>query len=346
MYVKEELQTIRALILEMMKALCEKASEHIHTVMPGYTHLQRAQPVTLAHVFMAYGNMLRRDCVRLKNTLALMDEMPLGSGALAATTYPIDRQFVCEKLGFAKITDNSMDGVSDRDYCMEAAADCSILMVHLSRICEEIILWCTWEFRFAELDDAFSTGSSIMPQKKNPDVCELIRGKSGRVFGDLMTLLSMQKGLSLAYNKDMQEDKEALFDVLDTVKHSLQVLIPMFETMRFNVENMKQAALGGFINATDCADYLTKKGVPFRDAYRTIGELVAWCIAHRCALNDVELDVLKQFHPLFEEDVYAAIDLQTCVAQRKVPGGPAPEAVQAQISALTQFIGKEEEQNA
>ncbi len=250
------------------------------------------------------------------------------------------------QLGFAKITDNSMDGVSDRDYCMEAAADCSILMVHLSRICEEIILWCTWEFRFAELDDAFSTGSSIMPQKKNPDVCELIRGKSGRVFGDLMTLLSMQKGLSLAYNKDMQEDKEALFDVLDTVKHSLQVLIPMFETMRFNVENMKQAALGGFINATDCADYLTKKGVPFRDAYRTIGELVAWCIAHRCALNDVELDVLKQFHPLFEEDVYAAIDLQTCVAQRKVPGGPAPEAVQAQISALTQFIGKEEEQNA
>ncbi len=346
MYVKEELQTIRALILEMMKALCEKASEHIHTVMPGYTHLQRAQPVTLAHVFMAYGNMLRRDCVRLKNTLALMDEMPLGSGALAATTYPIDRQFVCEKLGFAKITDNSMDGVSDRDYCMEAAADWSILMVHLSRICEEIILWCTWEFRFAELDDAFSTGSSIMPQKKNPDVCELIRGKSGRVFGDLMTLLSMQKGLSLAYNKDMQEDKEALFDVLDTVKHSLQVLIPMFETMRFNVENMKQAALGGFINATDCADYLTKKGVPFRDAYRTIGELVAWCIAHRCALNDVELDVLKQFHPLFEEDVYTAIDLQTCVAQRKVPGGPAPEAVQAQISALTQFIGKEEEQNA
>ena len=185
-----------------------------------------------------------------------------------------------------------------------------------------------------------------MPQKKNPDVCELIRGKSGRVFGDLMTLLSMQKGLSLAYNKDMQEDKEALFDVLDTVKHSLQVLIPMFETMRFNVENMKQAALGGFINATDCADYLTKKGVPFRDAYRTIGELVAWCIAHRCALNDVELDVLKQFHPLFEEDVYTAIDSQTCVAQRKVPGGPAPEAVQAQISALTQFIGKEEEQNA
>ena len=346
MYVKEEIKTIRALILEMMQALCEKASGHLTAVMPGYTHLQRAQPVTLAHVCMAYGNMLRRDCVRLQNTLELMDEMPLGSGALAATTYPIDRQFVCEVLGFAKITDNSMDGVSDRDYCMETASDCSILMVHLSRLCEEIILWCTWEFRFAELDDAFSTGSSIMPQKKNPDVCELIRGKSGRVFGDLMTLLSMQKGLSLAYNKDMQEDKEALFDVLDTVKHSLQVLIPMFETMRFNTENMKQAALGGFINATDCADYLTKKGVPFRDAYRTIGELVAWCIAHHCALNDVDLDTLKQFHPLFEEDVYAAIDLQTCIAQRKVPGGPAPEAVQAQIDALTRFIGKEEEQNA
>ena len=200
MYVKEELQTIRSLTLDMIDALCERAQEHLYTVMPGYTHLQRAQPVTLAHVWMAYGNMLRRDCVRLKNTLSLMDEMPLGSGALAATTYPIDRQYVCDQLGFAKITENSMDAVSDRDYCMELAADCSILMVHLSRMCEELILWCSWEFRFVELDDAFSTGSSIMPQKKNPDVCELIRGKSGRVFGDLMTLLSMQKGLSLAYN--------------------------------------------------------------------------------------------------------------------------------------------------
>ena len=342
MYVKEEITKIHALLLDLIKALCAKAREHLTTVMPGYTHLQRAQPVTLAHVYMAYGNMLRRDCVRLNNTFALMDEMPLGSGALASTTYPIDRDYVCEQLGFAKITDNSMDGVSDRDYCMELAADCSILMMHLSRICEEIILWCTWEFRFCELDDAFSTGSSIMPQKKNPDVCELIRGKSGRVYGNLMTLLSMQKGLSLAYNKDMQEDKEALFDVIDTVTHSLQVLIPMLDTMKIHEENMKQAALGGYINATDCADYLTKKGVPFRDAYRCVGELVAWCIERSCALNDVSLEDLQQFHPLFGSDVYEAIDLQTCVRERKAPGGPAPDCVKVQIEALERFVQKEE----
>lgn len=342
MYVKEEITKIHALLLDLIKVLCAKAREHLTAVMPGYTHLQRAQPVTLAHVYMAYGNMLRRDCVRLNNTFELMDEMPLGSGALASTTYPIDRDYVCEQLGFAKITDNSMDGVSDRDYCMELAADCSILMMHLSRICEEIILWCTWEFRFCELDDAFSTGSSIMPQKKNPDVCELIRGKSGRVYGDLMTLLSMQKGLSLAYNKDMQEDKEALFDVIDTVTHSLQVLIPMLDTMKIHEENMKQAALGGYINATDCADYLTKKGVPFRDAYRCVGELVAWCIERSCALNDVSLEDLQQFHPLFGSDVYEAIDLQTCVRERKAPGGPAPDCVKVQIEALERFVQKEE----
>ncbi len=331
MYVKEEITKIHALLLDLIKVLCAKAREHLTTVMPGYTHLQRAQPVTLAHVYMAYGNMLRRDCVRLNNTFELMDEMPLGSGALASTTYPIDRDYVCEQLGFAKITDNSMDGVSDRDYCMELAADCSILMMHLSRICEEIILWCTWEFRFCELDDAFSTGSSIMPQKKNPDVCELIRGKSGRVYGDLMTLLSMQKGLS-----------EALFDVIDTVTHSLQVLIPMLDTMKIHEENMKQAALGGYINATDCADYLTKKGVPFRDAYRCVGELVAWCIERSCALNDVSLEDLQQFHPLFGSDVYEAIDLQTCVRERKAPGGPAPDCVKVQIEALERFAQKEE----
>ena len=342
MYVKEEITKIHALLLDLIKVLCAKAREHLTAVMPGYTHLQRAQPVTLAHVYMAYGNMLRRDCVRLNNTFELMDEMPLGSGALASTTYPIDRDYVCEQLGFAKITDNSMDGVSDRDYCMELAADCSILMMHLSRICEEIILWCTWEFRFCELDDAFSTGSSIMPQKKNPDVCELIRGKSGRVYGNLMTLLSMQKGLSLAYNKDMQEDKEALFDVIDTVTHSLQVLIPMLDTMKIHEENMKQAALGGYINATDCADYLTKKGVPFRDAYRCVGELVAWCIERSCALNDVSLEDLQQFHPLFGSDVYEAIDLQTCVRERKAPGGPAPDCVKVQIEALERFVQKEE----
>lgn len=334
------------LLCQLVGVLADKAEKTADMIMPGYTHLQRAQPITFGHHLLAYAEMFLRDIGRMQDALHRMNECPLGSGALAGTTYPIDRFMTAKQLGFDAPCANSLDGVADRDFCVEIAAAISLCMVHLSRFSEEIILWCSWEYRFVHLDDAYSTGSSIMPQKKNPDVCELIRGKSGRVFGDLMTLLSMQKGLSLAYNKDMQEDKEALFDVLDTVKHSLQVLIPMFETMRFNVENMKQAALGGFINATDCADYLTKKGVPFRDAYRTIGELVAWCIAHRCALNDVELDVLKQFHPLFEEDVYTAIDLQTCVAQRKVPGGPAPEAVQAQISALTQFIGKEEEQNA
>lgn len=344
--LRKECAGLMEQLKELINVLCDQAEEYADTVMPGYTHLQRAQPITFGHHLMAYAEMFLRDIGRMQDALKRMDVCPLGSGALAGTTYPLDRDLTAKLLGFSGVSRNSLDGVADRDFCAEIAAAISLAMVHLSRFSEEIILWCSWEFKFIELDDAFSTGSSIMPQKKNPDITELIRGKSGRVFGDLMTLLSMQKGLSLAYNKDMQEDKEALFDVLDTVKHSLQVLIPMFETMRFNVENMKQAALGGFINATDCADYLTKKGVPFRDAYRTIGELVAWCIAHHCALNDVELDVLKQFHPLFEEDVYTAIDLQTCVAQRKVPGGPAPEAVQAQISALTQFIGKEEEQNA
>ncbi|MBP3851622.1 MAG: argininosuccinate lyase, partial [Erysipelotrichaceae bacterium] len=287
MYTMEKTKDIMMLVLDMLRSLCDRSKEHLETVMPGYTHLQRAQPVTVAHVWMAYANMLKRDYRRLSNALELMDEMPLGSGALASTTYPIDRQYVCDQLGFARVTDNSMDGVSDRDYCMEMASDLSILMMHLSRMCEEIILWCSWEFRFVELDDAFSTGSSIMPQKKNPDVCELIRGKTGRVYGHLMTLLTMQKGLSLAYNKDMQEDKEALFDILDTVENSLKVMIPMFDTMKIHKDVMKQAALGGFINATDCADYLTMKGIPFRDAYKTIGQLVAYCIEHKLALNEV-----------------------------------------------------------
>lgn len=345
LYVKDELHEILSLVAQMLGAICEKSKLHLETAMPGYTHLQRAQPVTLAHVWMAYANMLKRDYKRLYNALDLMDEMPLGSGALASTTYPIDREYVCELLGFKKITDNSMDGVSDRDYCMEIANDCSILMMHLSRMCEEIIMWCSWEFKFVELDDAFSTGSSIMPQKKNPDVCELIRGKTGRVYGDLMTLLTMQKGLSLAYNKDMQEDKEALFDVLDTVKHSLQVMIPMFETMKIKKENMKKAALGGFINATDCADYLTKKGVPFRDAYKTIGQLVAYCIENQLALHEVDLDTLKKFNENFDEGVYQAIDLQTCISQRKVPGGPAPEEVARQIGVIENFL-KEVQENA
>lgn len=343
LYVKKEVKTIQGLIASMLEQLCEKSKLHLETVMPGYTHLQRAQPVTLAHVWMAYANMLKRDLIRLENAYELMDEMPLGSGALASTTYPIDREYVCQLLDFANVTQNSMDGVSDRDYCMEIANDCAILMMHLSRMCEEIILWCSWEFHFVELDDAFSTGSSIMPQKKNPDVCELVRGKTGRVYGNLITLLTMQKGLSLAYNKDMQEDKEALFDVLDTVKHSLQVMIPMFETMKIHKEEMKQAALGGFINATDCADYLTKKGVPFRDAYKTIGELVAYCLKQKCALNEVELSKLKEFHSLFEDDIYQAIDLKTCVEQRNVIGGPAPKEVSRQIKKIEDFLKSYEE---
>ena len=230
LFTKEQVTILSDLVLSMLQALCTKSKEHLTTVMPGYTHLQRAQPVTVAHVWMAYANMLKRDHKRLMNALELMDEMPLGSGALAGTTYPIDRDYTCALLGFRCPTDNSMDGVSDRDYCMEIGNACSILMMHLSRMCEEMILWCSGEFGFMELDDAFSTGSSIMPQKKNPDVCELIRGKTGRVYGDLMTLLTMQKGLSLAYNKDMQEDKEAFFDILDTTIHSMQVMIPMFET--------------------------------------------------------------------------------------------------------------------
>lgn len=338
MYTMEKTKNIMELVLEMLRSLCDRSKEHLETVMPGYTHLQRAQPVTVAHVWMAYANMLKRDYRRLSNALELMDEMPLGSGALASTTYPIDRQYVCDQLGFARVTDNSMDGVSDRDYCMEMASDLSILMMHLSRMCEEIILWCSWEFRFVELDDAFSTGSSIMPQKKNPDVCELIRGKTGRVYGHLMTLLTMQKGLSLAYNKDMQEDKEALFDILDTVENSLKVMIPMFDTMKIHEDVMEQAALGGFINATDCADYLTKKGIPFRDAYKTIGQLVAYCIKHKLALNEVPLEVLQSFHTAFDQDVYHAIDLKTCVEGRNVIGGPAPKEVARQISVIEQFI--------
>lgn len=338
LYTKESVQRIQALILDLISMLIQRSKEHLTTVMPGYTHLQRAQPVTLAHVWMAYGNMLKRDWIRFQNAFELMDECPLGSGALATSTYPIDRQKTSSLLGFAAPTSNSIDGVSDRDYCMEIASACSIMMMHLSRMCEEMILWCSAEFHFMELDDAFSTGSSIMPQKKNPDVCELIRGKTGRVYGHLVTLLTMQKGLSLAYNKDMQEDKEAFFDILETVIHSLQVMTPMIKSAKFDVEAMHQAALGGYINATDCADYLAKKGCPFRDAYKIVGELVAYCIEKKCSLNDLALDEMQSFSSLFDEDLYDAIDLQTCVSQRNVLGGPAPEQVKIQIQELERFI--------
>ncbi len=341
MYVKREIPEIIGLILGFMQALCDKAQDNLETVMPGYTHLQRAQPTTFAHYMMAYANMLKRDVRRLEDCLERMDEMPLGSGALASTTYPIDRDFVREQLGFARLTDNSLDGVSDRDYCVELLSDLSILMMHLSRLSEEIISWCSWEFKFVELDDAYSTGSSIMPQKKNPDVCELIRGKAGRVYGSLTAMLTVLKGLPLAYNKDMQEDKEAVFDAIDTVKQCLEVFTPMFATMTLLKKNMRRAASRGFINATDCADYLTKKGVPFRDAYQIVGRLVNACLKSDETLETLTLKDFAAISKVFGPDVYEALDLNTCVKERKALGGPAPEEVQRQINKIQAFIAGE-----
>ena len=341
LYVRREIGEIRALVLDFMHALCEVASQHLETVMPGYTHLQRAQPITFAHHLMAYANMLKRDVRRLDDCLSGMDALPLGSGALAGTTYPIDRAFVAEQLGFSAVMDNSLDGVSDRDYCIELCADLSILMMHLSRLSEEVIAWCSWEFKFIELDDAYSTGSSIMPQKKNPDICELIRGKTGRVYGALTTLLTFMKAIPLAYNKDMQEDKEATFDAIDTVKNCLRVIAPMFRTMTVLTENMKNAAKRGFINATDCADYLTKKGMPFRDAYKATGTLVHYCIEHNKTLDTLTLDEYKAVTPLFENDVYHAIDLSTCVRERRSLGGPAPEEVARQLKVIEDFLASQ-----
>ena len=338
LYVKKEIGEIRALVLDFMRVLYVKASENLETVMPGYTHLQRAQPITFAHHIMAYANMLKRDVRRLDDCLDGMNECPLGSGALAGTTYPIDREFTAQALGFDRPTDNSLDGVSDRDYCIELCAALSILMMHLSRLSEEVIAWCSWEFKFIELDDAYSTGSSIMPQKKNPDVCELIRGKTGRVYGALTTLLTFMKAIPLAYNKDMQEDKEATFEAIDTVKNCLRVIAPMFATMTVLPENMKNAAKRGFINATDCADYLTKKGVPFRDAYKATGTLVHDCIEHGKTLDTLSLDEYKAVSEVFEDDVYHAIDLSTCVRERRSIGGPAPEEVARQMANIRDFL--------
>ena len=334
MYLRDETKEISELVHELLETLITIAEEHLYTVMPGYTHLQRAQPITFAHHIMAYAQMLYRDLERLKDCSERMNYMPLGSGALAATTYPIDRKQVCSLLDFTDITYNSLDGVSDRDFCIELCSAISILMMHLSRFSEEIIMWCSWEFKFIELSDAFATGSSIMPQKKNPDITELIRGKTGRVYGDLMTLLTMMKGIPLAYNKDMQEDKEAIFDAIDTVKLCITTFIPMLSTMTVYKDNMRAAAAKGFINATDCADYLVKKGLPFRDAYKITGTLVALCIKKGTTLENLELAEYKKLCDKFGEDVYQAISLDTCVMQRKADGGPAPEAVQVQIEKL------------
>ena len=306
--------------------------------MPGYTHLQRAQPVTLAHHLLAYVEMFKRDYDRLCDTFKRTDVMPLGSGALATTTYPLDRYFVMEELGFSAITMNSMDGVSDRDFCIELASALSIMMMHLSRFCEEIILWSSHEFHFVELSDAYSTGSSIMPQKKNPDMAELIRGKSGRVYGHLMQLLTTMKGLPLAYNKDMQEDKEGLFDAIDTVKMCLPVFTNMIATMTVRKAEMLQAAKGGFTNATDAADWLVKQGVPFRDAHEIIGKLVLYCIEHNTNLDDLSLEEYKAISPVFDDSVYAAINVNECAQARKVVGGPAKEATTAAIENNKKFF--------
>ena len=331
MYLRDETKELIELVRELGLAVCSIAKEHTETVMPGYTHLQRAQPITFAHHLMAYAQMLLRDIGRLQDAYDRMNFLPLGSGALASTTYPLNRFRTAELLGFTAPTENSLDGVSDRDFCMELASAISILMVHLSRFSEEIILWCSWEFKFIELDDAYSTGSSIMPQKKNPDIAELVRGKAGRVIGDLTTLLTMMKGLPLAYNKDMQEDKEAVFDAFKTAKLCVSTFTPMLSTMRVLKDNMRKAAARGFINATDCADYLVRKGLPFRDAYKITGTLVAVCIDQDETLESLPLSEYQKLSPLFAEDVYDAISLDTCVKGRGVYGGPAPEQVMGQI---------------
>ena len=339
MYLRDEILEIISMTRELAETLCTIAEDNLDAVMPGYTHLQRAQPITFAHHLMAYANMLVRDLGRLADTYKRMNVMPLGSGALASTTYPIDRRQVSAMLGFDDITQNSLDGVSDRDFCIELGSALSILMMHLSRFSEEIVMWCSWEFKFIELDDAYSTGSSIMPQKKNPDITELIRGKTGRVYGDLNTLLVMMKGLPLAYNKDMQEDKEAIFDAVDTVKLCIRTFIPMLSTMRVSKENMRAAAAKGFINATDCADYLVKNGLPFRDAYKITGTLVAMCIERGTTLEELPLEEYKKLCGTFDGDVYEAIKLENCVNMRKVPGGPAPKEVRRQIAFIRQTIG-------
>lgn len=340
MNLKKEVSAVIELILNLQDALAEKAAQNTLTVMPGYTHLQRAQPTTAAHHFMAYAEMFKRDITRLEDCYRRMDVMPLGSGALAGTTYPIDRHFVAERLGFKSVTENSIDGVSDRDFVIELISALSIIMMHLSRFSEEIILWCSWEFSFVEQDDAYSTGSSIMPQKKNPDVAELVRGKTGRVYGSLVALLTVMKGLPLAYNKDMQEDKEAVFDAVDTVKLCIAAFIPMCKTMKINKENMRAAAANGFINATDCADYLVSRGMPFRDAYRTVGVLVKYCIENKKSLETLALEEYKKFSELFENDVYAAILLENCVQGRDVFGGPAPAEVLRQIGRMREDLKK------
>jgi len=340
MYLRDEVVEIKKLLVELERTLIEIAKNNIDTILPGYTHLQRAQPITFAHHMMAYFQMFRRDIERLNDCYKRINIMPLGSGALASTTYPLDRYMVAKELGFDSITENSLDAVSDRDFVIELSACLSILMMHLSRFSEEIILWASHEFGFIELDDAYSTGSSIMPQKKNPDVAELVRGKTGRVYGDLIALLSVMKSLPLAYNKDMQEDKEAIFDAVDTVKMCLPVFTKMIETMKVKKENMFRAAQGGFTNATDIADYLVKKGIPFRNAHEIIGKMVLYCIENNKAIDELDISEFKNFSELISEDVYEEISLSKCVSGRNLPGGPAKESVMASIENGLKFLSE------
>ena len=340
LYLRDEGQAVISMIRELIGVLAEKAGTYKKTIMPGYTHLQRAQPVTFGHHLLAYAMMLIRDAGRFQDALARMNVSPLGCCALAGTTYDTDREMTARELGFDGIMWNSLDGVSDRDFCVEIASACSLLMTHLSRFSEEIILWSSWEFKFIELDDAYTTGSSIMPQKKNSDMAELVRGKTGRVNGNLMALLTMLKGLPLAYNKDMQEDKESIFDSIDTVKKCLEVFTPMIATMKVLPENMLTAAQKGFINATDLADYLVKKGVPFRSAYKTVGRAVGKCVAENRVLEALSLEEFKAFDPLFEEDLYREISLETCVEKRISAGGTSAESIDRQIALITEFLKK------
>jgi len=341
MYLRFEIDLMNAQLNNLIQTLCALAETNTDAIMPGYTHLQRAQPVTFGHHLMAYAAMFVRDLERLTDCAKRMNECPLGSGALAGTTYPIDRFQTAQALGFDRPMMNSLDGVSDRDYCVELANCCSLIMMHLSRFSEEVILWCSSEFKFITLDDAFATGSSMMPQKKNPDVAELVRGKSGRVFGAHLALLTLLKGLPLAYNKDMQEDKEAIFDIVDTVKICLQTFTPMLASVHVQKDKMRAAAAKGFINATDAADYLTKKGMPFREAYRVVGALVGHCVKESTTLEALPLETYQAFSEAFSEDIYQAISLETCLNERASDGGPTKESVLKQVEQCRKAIKKE-----
>ena len=340
MYLREETCEIIGHIKSLISAICAQAEEHKASIMPGYTHLQRAQPITFGHHLMAYAMMLLRDLDRLKDASARMNISPIGCCALAGTTYDTDRYMEAQQLGFDGIALNSLDGVSDRDFCLELLSAYSILMMHLSRFSEEIILWSSWEFKFVELSDAYTTGSSIMPQKKNPDMAELLRGKTGRVYGALMSLLTTMKGIPLAYNKDMQEDKELTFDAIDTVKGCLALFEGMLKTMKFREDVMAKSAMNGFTNATDAADYLVNKGVPFRDAHSIIGKLVLYCIDKGCSIDELSLDELKSISPVFEQDIYDAISLKTCVEKRLTVGAPGQDAMRKVIEINKSFLEK------